>query len=118
MESPIRGLIDSAVDTVSSWFSEGAKGSMDGARAGKGFTKKGMQQVIDANKAANNGQTVCANCGTQTVPGKKSQRGVSPPRNETQIDHIILKSKGGDGSPSNGQLLCRTCNRSKSDTWP
>ncbi|MFI6393125.1 HNH endonuclease [Nonomuraea sp. NPDC050540] len=25
------------------------------------------------------------------------------------------KSKGGSGDPSNGQVLCRVCNRSKSD---
>ena len=33
----------------------------------------------------------------------------------TEIDHIIPVSKGGDSSEENLQLLCFTCNRSKSD---
>ena len=29
-------------------------------------------------------------------------------------DHIVPVSQGGDGSPKNGQLLCRGCHRTKS----
>ena len=94
------------------------KGTKGGKRAGKDFTKKGKGEVIDANKKSNNGTTVCEDCGTGTVPAKKSEKGVSPPSNETQVDHIFPKSKGGDGSPSNGQVLCRDCNRTKSDKVP
>ena len=32
-----------------------------------------------------------------------------------QIDHKIPKSKGGSGTEANGQVLCRDCNRTKSD---
>jgi hypothetical protein len=53
-----------------------------------------------------------------TVPGQQSQTGVTPPGNETQVDHIIPKSQNGDGSPSNAQILCRTCNIEKSDKPP
>ncbi|WP_414674555.1 HNH endonuclease [Luteibacter sp.] len=29
------------------------------------------------------------------------------------MDHVIARSKGGDGSPENGQVLCRECNNDK-----
>lgn len=93
-------------------------GTKGGERAGKDFTPKGKQEVIDANKQKNSGQTVCENCGTDTVPAKKSKKGETPPGNETQVDHIYPKSKGGDGDPSNGQVLCRDCNRAKGNKTP
>jgi 5-methylcytosine-specific restriction endonuclease McrA len=31
------------------------------------------------------------------------------------LDHIKPKSKGGSGTAANGQVLCRSCNREKSD---
>ena len=93
-------------------------GTSGGDRAGKPFTKKGKQTVIQRNKDQNGGVTNCESCGVETVPAQKSQKGVTPPKNETQVDHIQPKSKGGDGSPSNGQVLCRSCNREKSDKVP
>ncbi len=94
------------------------KGTSGGERSGKDFTAKGKAEVISANKAANGGVVVCEGCGVKTVPAKKSTKGVTPPSNETQIDHIHPKSKGGDGSPANGQVLCRGCNRKKADKIP
>lgn len=87
-------------------------------RSGKNFTKQGKQQVIDENRANNGGTTTCESCGVETTPAQKSQRGVSPPRNETQVDHIVPKSRGGQGRPENGQVLCRGCNRTKSNRMP
>jgi 5-methylcytosine-specific restriction endonuclease McrA len=51
-------------------------------------------------------------------PGQKSQKGVTPPGNEGQTDHIQPKSKGGTNDPSNAQHLCRDCNIKKSDKLP
>ena len=90
-------------------------GSANGERAGKGFTKTGKQTVVEQNKEANSGVTRCENCGVVTIPAQKSQSGIAPPVNETQVDHIIPRVYGGDGSPGNGQLLCRSCNRQKSN---
>ncbi|SPP99997.1 hypothetical protein NBG4_1480001 [Candidatus Sulfobium mesophilum] len=82
-------------------------------RSGKDFTKAGKQAVIDVNKTNNNGQTVCESCVIQTLPAKQSKKGVTPPSNETQVDHIDPKANGGSGTPNNGQVLCRECNLKK-----
>ncbi len=73
---------------------------MKGGREEKNFTPKGKKEVIDKNKAKDNGKTKCENCGITTVKSKKSQRGVTPSNRETQVDHIVLKSKGGSGTPT------------------
>jgi len=90
-------------------------GTAEGERSGKNFTKAGKRQVVQENSNTHEGQTTCEKCGTETVPGTQSKKGVTPPSNETHVDHIIPKSKGGDGAPSNGQVLCRDCNLKKSD---
>ena len=66
-----------------------------------GPTPLGALQVLsfspkvkkDAAGAADN---TCQICGVKTVPAKKSAKGVTPPANEGQTDHIKPKSKGGN----------------------
>ncbi|WP_170229725.1 HNH endonuclease [Polyangium fumosum] len=94
----------------------GAAGSAGGPRAGKPFTAKGKAELDAANAARHGGVNVCETCGSPAVPAQKSQRGVRPPGNERHRDHKIPRSKGGDGDPSNGQILCRDCNLEKRDT--
>jgi RHS repeat-associated protein len=79
-------------------------------REGKDFTKAGKEAVIDVNKAKNNGKTVCETCGTNTVPAKKDMKGVTPPKNRTEIDHTKKKRYGGSGTPDNGRVRCNGCN--------
>jgi RHS repeat-associated protein len=93
-------------------------GSSSDDRSGKPFTKQGKEQVIEQNKGQNNGATKCNNCGTETVPGQQSKKGVPKARNETQVDHITPKSRGGQGRPDNGQVLCRKCNQQKGNKEP
>jgi RHS repeat-associated protein len=88
------------------------------SRAGMNFTKKEKQQVIEQNKTKNAGQTKCDNCGTNTVPGQQAKKGVPKPRNETNVDHVVPKSRGGRGRADNGQVLCRLCNQKKGNTLP
>jgi RHS repeat-associated protein len=84
-------------------------------RAGKDFTPKGRQVVIDDSKARNGGKPVCVDCGRTTSTPQQSKKGVTPPDDETHVDHMTPKSKGGDGSPSNGCVRCRLHNLQKSD---
>lgn len=82
-------------------------------RPGQPFTPAGKKAVINDNQLKNGGVTTCTNCGVKTVPAKQSQKGVTPPKNETNVDHKIAKAKGGSGTPDNGQVLCRGCNLKK-----
>lgn len=54
----------------------------------------------------------CRYCGTKVHD--ESQGNWNTP-NKAHIDHIVPISKGGDSTPDNLQVLCRTCNLSKSD---
>ncbi len=65
----------------------------------------GKEVVIKQNKLKNGGKVKCEGCGTETVPSSKSKKGVTPAKNEAQVDHKIPKSKGGSGNPDNGQVL-------------
>jgi RHS repeat-associated protein len=89
-----------------------AEGAVHLFKAGGNFSPKTKQEA----KAAADGK--CQNCGTETTPGQQSQKGVSPPGNEGQTDHIQPKSKGGTNDPSNAQHLRRDCNIKKSDKLP
>src|SRR5204863_2965673 len=81
-------------------------------KAGGRFSSQTKQDA----KAAAEGK--CQNCGVETTPGQKSQKGVTPPGTEGQTDHKIPASKGGTNERSNAQHLCRECNLKKSDKMP
>jgi hypothetical protein len=107
--------VNAAAVTVAEIATVVSVGTAGGERAGKAFTQAGKAEVKAVNAARNAGQATCNGCGQATVPAQQSRAGVTPPGNETHVDHIIAKSKGGDGSPSNGQVLCRDRNLKKSD---
>jgi len=51
----------------------------------------------------------CSTCGMKMTPFKGHS-------NSFEADHITAHSKGGSTSIYNGQALCRTCNRKKSNS--
>jgi RHS repeat-associated protein len=87
----------------------------DHTREGMGFTRSGKRKIDEANARKYGGTNVCEKCKVEVVPGKRHEKGVTPPGNERHRDHIDPRSKGGRGTPDNGQVLCRTCNLEKSD---
>jgi RHS repeat-associated protein len=88
-------------------------GAAGGERAHMRMRRTDVDELLEHNRAKNGGQVVCENCGVTTVKPQKSTKGVTPPKNEWQADHIIARDKGGDGSALNGEILCRGCNREK-----
>ncbi|MFP3967579.1 polymorphic toxin-type HINT domain-containing protein [Actinomadura fulvescens] len=84
-------------------------------RPGLDFTDAGRQQVYDDNAARNGGQFLCEYCGQEvtrraSIIGGVRQRGLP---DDAQIDHVRPRWAGGCGSPHNGCVACRTCNRDK-----
>jgi RHS repeat-associated protein len=90
-----------------------AEGTAGGVRAGKPFTRAGKAEVKAENAASNGGKQTCMECRTKTTPSQQGKKDVTSSKKETNVDHKIPKSRGGDGSPSNGQVLCRECNMKK-----
>jgi RHS repeat-associated protein len=103
--------IDNAVDLAKA--EERAAKLSKVQRPGKDVTKAGKEATIDVNRAKNGGKTVCEECGTQTVPAKKDTKGVTPPVNRTEVDHVKRKREGGSGTPDNTRVTCRDCNQKK-----
>jgi RHS repeat-associated protein len=82
---------------------------------GKSFTQSQKAKIYEANREANSGQLTSDLSGQPLVAPQKSQKGVTPPANEAQVDHIKARSKNGSNSFSNAQVLSREENRAKSD---
>jgi pretoxin HINT domain-containing protein/HNH endonuclease len=91
-------------------------GSAGGPRANKPFTRRGREIVREENRAAHGGKLTCEHCGRNDLVEPGPSRGGQPRlKNEAQVDHIIPEAHGGDGAPSNGQVLCLACNALKRD---
>ncbi|QRO01033.1 HNH endonuclease [Archangium violaceum] len=84
----------------------------------KRFTRKQKSQIKQENAQANEGKNHCEQCRVETVPAKKHEKDVTPPLNETHVDHRIPSAKGGPSEVDNGQVLCRDCNLKKGDKVP
>jgi len=82
---------------------------------GKNFTKAQKREILKANRERNGGVLKSDKSGKELVPAKKSEKGVTPPENEVQVDHRVPKSKGGSNDSSNADVLSRKENRDKSD---
>ena len=95
---------------------EVARTAEGGAEAYKKYTPGGNFSKKTKNDIADHAGRQCEYCGVNTVAAKKSERGVTPPKNEGQTDHIVPRSEGGTNAPSNAAHACRGCNRDLSNT--
>ncbi|HLL03846.1 MAG TPA: HNH endonuclease signature motif containing protein [Myxococcaceae bacterium] len=89
-----------------------------GKRPGARFSQNKKEAIKQKNAQEHEGKNQCENCDVQTVPPKKHTKGVTPPLNETHVDHKIPRAEGGPAEPDNGQVLCRDCNLKKGAKVP
>jgi 5-methylcytosine-specific restriction endonuclease McrA len=90
----------------------------DAIEAGKDFTRAQKREILNANRSKNLGELRSDKSGDGLIPSKKSEKGITPAKNEAQVDHIYPKSKGGENSRENAQVLSREENRAKADKLP
>ncbi len=88
---------------------------------GKNFTAAQKAKIYQQNMEANRGVLKSDLNGETLVMPSKSQKGVTPPANEAQVDHIIPRVPSdpsvtpGSNSFENAQVLSRAQNRNKSN---
>ncbi|MEZ2329965.1 hypothetical protein AB6802_09590 [Mesorhizobium sp. RCC_202] len=88
---------------------------------GKDFTRVQKVKMAEENMRRNDGVLRDDEDGLELVPGKKSKKGVTPPKNEAQFDHIDPVSPAdrsktpGTNSYSNARIVAGTRNRKKSN---
>lgn len=85
---------------------------------GKKFTPNQKKKIIEENKIRNRGEVKSddpTDIHPNLVKPEKSIKGIRPPANEWQIDHIIPKSKGGTNGYDNARVISRELNRLKWD---
>jgi hypothetical protein len=96
-------------------------GDPGNVRPGNDFTALQKKNIYDANRKANNGVLKSDISGKELVSPQKSVKGVTPPKNEAQIDHITPRNPldpniyPGTNSYGNAQVLSREENRLKSN---
>jgi hypothetical protein len=88
---------------------------------GKDFTRSQKAKVAEQNRRMNGGVLRDDEDGLELVAAKKSKRGVTPPPNEAQFDHIDPRVPAdptkppGSNSYSNVRLVAGIRNRKKSN---
>ena len=87
----------------------------DGVKAKK-YTAGGKFSKATKQDAAQRAEHKCEYCGVETTQAKKSEKGVTPSKNEAQTDHIEPRSLGGTNAPSNAAHSCRDCNQKFSNS--
>jgi hypothetical protein len=82
---------------------------------GKPFTKTQKEKILAENEARNGGQLRDDVTGEPLVRPQQHTRGVTPPDNEAQIDHVYPRSQGGPNTNSNAEVRARIHNLKKGD---
>jgi RHS repeat-associated protein len=86
---------------------------------GKEFSQAQKKAMLDANREHNDGFLRSDKDGTILEAPQQSKKGVTPPQNEAQVDHVKPKSLGGlNSTQTNAQVLSREQNIAKSNKPP
>jgi hypothetical protein len=81
-------------------------------------TPRQVREMKEANRAQNGGTLRDDVTGEEMVDSAKSERGVTPPPNEAQVDHVIPVDAGGTRTQKNLELRTQYNNRLKSNRVP
>ena len=103
VESAVESVASSAESVVSSATPDAAEnvvGPKEGSAGGPGAGKRFSDSTKDAAR-----DDTCVFCGQTTNR--------EPGPSQSQIDHAIPKSRGGNNTIDNAQNTCRTCNLQK-----
>ena len=84
----------------------------------KDFTRAQKRRIFEENAKRNDGVLRDDQTGEELVRAQQHQRGVRPPDNEAQVDHVVPGSKGGTNSFENAEDRSRAGNIEKSDKMP
>ena len=84
-------------------------------KSGADYDQNRKTDILNENMTRNNGQLRSDKTGKLLEQPQKSMKGVTPPKNEAQIDHIVAKANGGANSFSNAQVIERSANIAKSN---
>lgn len=81
----------------------------------RSYKHKVIFEPIERTVLLDRDDWTCKHCGIKVHDMSKGDWNTP---NKAHIDHIIPISKGGNSTPENLQVLCRTCNLSKKDKLP
>lgn len=84
-------------------------------KSGAEYNHTRKTEILNENRARNNGQLRSDKTGKLLEQPQKSARGVKPSSNEAQVDHVIAKTNGGTNSFDNAQVIERSANIAKSN---
>jgi 5-methylcytosine-specific restriction endonuclease McrA len=79
------------------------------------FTQAQKQRILEANRKANGGVLKSDLSGQPLVNPVQSKKGVPATMNQGEVDHIIPRSRGGNNSNGNAQVLSKKENIRKSN---
>ena len=107
--------LDKASDTVRSIGKYIDVPNPKNVKEGGYFTKRQKRQILEQNKRLNGGVIKSDKSGKILDPPTRSVKGQKANMNQAEIDHIEPRSKGGDNSSPNAQVLSKEENVKKGD---